>query len=200
MLHNTSHRVLFKRKYGFLNKLIPWVLGPFFGETPESYFAHHVGMHHPENNLSEDLSSTMKFQRDSFRDFMRYFLQFFIFVIKDLSFYLKRKGRKKLRQKFLSGESSWYVVVALLLVFNWQATIVVFIFPLVFTRFMMMAGNWGQHAFIDLLIRPRIVIATASPVLILITTSNALTMVTISGIICILLCIGRICQLILRKI
>ena len=150
MLHNTSHRVLFKRKYSFLNKLIPWALGPFFGETPESYFAHHIGMHHPENNLSEDLSSTMKFQRDSFRDFIRYFLQFFIFVVKDLSFYLKQKGRNKLRRKFLSGELSWYVVVALLLVFNWQATVIVFVFPLVFTRFMMMAGNWGQHAFIDL--------------------------------------------------
>jgi fatty acid desaturase len=150
MLHNTSHRGLFKRKYNFLNKVIPWVLGPFFGETPESYFAHHVGMHHPENNLSDDLSSTMKYQRDSFRDFMRYFLQFFIFVIADLSVYLKKKGRIKIRQKFLSGEFTWYVVVAILLYFNWRATFVVFVFPLIFTRFMMMAGNWGQHAFIDL--------------------------------------------------
>ena len=149
MLHNTSHRGLFKRKYNFLNKVIPWVLGPFFGETPESYFAHHVGMHHPENNLSEDLSSTMKYQRDSFRDFLRYFLRFFIFVIADLSVYLKRKGRNKIRQKFLSGEFTWYVIVAILLYFNWQATFVVFVFPLIFTRFMMMAGNWGQHAFID---------------------------------------------------
>ena len=30
-----------------------------------------------------------------------------------------------------------------------RATFVVFVFPIIFTRFMMMAGNWGQHAFID---------------------------------------------------
>ena len=150
MLHNTSHRALFKRKYDSLNKIIPWILGPFFGETPESYFAHHIGMHHPENNLSEDLSCTLHFQRDSFRDFMRYFFRFFVFVIPDLSFYLKKKGRDKIRKKFLSGEFSWYILAIGLLIFNWQATIAVFIFPLIFTRFMMMAGNWGQHAFIDL--------------------------------------------------
>src|SRR5579863_780156 len=32
MLHNTSHRTLFKPRYRLLNLYIPWVLGPFFGE------------------------------------------------------------------------------------------------------------------------------------------------------------------------
>src|SRR5690606_25429927 len=62
MLHNTSHRRLFKRKYKVLNHYIPWVLGPFIGETPDTYSVHHVGMHHCENNLPKDLSSTMKYQ------------------------------------------------------------------------------------------------------------------------------------------
>src|SRR5688572_1863285 len=30
MLHATSHRVLFKREYDWMNRLIPWFLGPFF--------------------------------------------------------------------------------------------------------------------------------------------------------------------------
>ncbi len=149
MLHNTSHRALFKRKYDILNKIIPWAIGPFYGETPESYFAHHIGMHHPENNLADDLSTTMPYQRDSFKDFMRYFLKFFIKGIADLSIYLKKKGRIKLLKMFLSGELSFYVIVGLLLVLNWKAAVVVFVIPFVFTRFMMMAGNWGQHAFID---------------------------------------------------
>ncbi|MFC2176312.1 fatty acid desaturase, partial [Bacteroidota bacterium] len=38
MLHCTSHRPLFKRKYDWMNKIIPWFFGPFFGETPETYF------------------------------------------------------------------------------------------------------------------------------------------------------------------
>lgn len=150
MLHNTSHGLFFKRDYNFLNRLVHWILGPLFGETPESYFAHHLGMHHPENNLKEDLSSTMNYQRDSFIDFMKYFIRFFIFAVPNLAVYLKRKGRKKMLNRYLTGESSWYILVAVLLFLNWQATLVVFVIPLVFTRFMMMTGNWSQHAFIDL--------------------------------------------------
>jgi len=33
--------------------------------------------------------------------------------------------------------------------FNWRATLVVYVIPFVAVRFLMMAGNWGQHAFID---------------------------------------------------
>ncbi len=32
---------------------------------------------------------------------------------------------------------------------NWRATLVAFAVPYVAVRFMMMFGNWGQHAFID---------------------------------------------------
>src|SRR5579863_10374376 len=34
MLHNTSHRALFKHGWGWANNIIPWLLGPFFGESP----------------------------------------------------------------------------------------------------------------------------------------------------------------------
>lgn len=150
MLHNVSHRMFFKRKYNFLNKAVTWIFGPLFGETPESYFAHHLGMHHPENNLREDLSSTMKYQRDSFFDFMRYFLRFLLMIVPELSLYLKRKGRKKIMRNLLTGESLYYILVIALMFLNWKATLVVFVIPVIFTRFMMMAGNWAQHAFIDL--------------------------------------------------
>ena len=40
-------------------------------------------------------------------------------------------------------------MVAGLAFVNWRATLVVFVVPFVVTRFAMMAGNWGQHAFID---------------------------------------------------
>ena len=149
MLHCTSHRVLFKKEYDWMNKIIPWFLGPFFGETPETYWGHHMGMHHPENNLKDDLSTTMPYQRDSFIDFMKYFLIFFIKGIPDITAYFTRKRRFKLRKRVVLGELSWYLLVIALAMFNWPATLVVFIIPFCFTRFMMMAGNWGQHAFID---------------------------------------------------
>ena len=149
MLHLTSHRPLFKKEYKFLNNFIPWVIGPFFGETPESYFAHHLGMHHAENNMPEDLSSTMKYQRDSFSDFMKYYFDFILFGIYGLAGYLKRKNRTRIRTTFLIGEISFWVLAIALLFLNPVATLTIFVVPVFIVRFLMMAGNWGQHAFID---------------------------------------------------
>jgi hypothetical protein len=149
MLHNTSHRPLFRPQYRWLNYYIPWVLGPFFGETPETYFAHHLGMHHPENNLAEDLSTTLPFQRDRLSHFLRYYFQFIGLGLVDLYRYLGRKDRKRLRVRMVAGELSFWLVSLALLFVNWRATVVVFIAPVFMVRFLMMAGNWGQHAFVD---------------------------------------------------
>ncbi len=149
MLHNTSHRPLFKKPWAWMNNYIPWVLGPFFGQTPETYFAHHIGMHHPENNLEADLSSTMPYRRDNALDFLVYFFRFMALGLPELSNYLSLRERRKIRVRMLFGEIGYLLVVAALLYVNWRATIVVLIFPLFAVRFLMMAGNWGQHAFID---------------------------------------------------
>jgi hypothetical protein len=149
MLHNTSHRRLFKRKYRALNHYIPWVLGPFCGETPESYFVHHITMHHSEGNMPSDLSSTMRFQRDSIGDFARYFFRFFFLIIPDMFRYQAAKKRWPLIRRMLTGELSFYAMCVGLSFWNWQATFVVFITPFLLCRFLMMCGNWGQHAFVD---------------------------------------------------
>ncbi len=149
MLHNTSHRRLFKRKYGFLNNYIPWVLGPFCGESPETYFVHHITMHHAEGNMPKDLSSTMRFQRDSALDFARYFLRFFFFILPEMTLYQSRKKRWPILRRMLSGELSFYALCVGLAFISWEATLVVFVIPFVLCRFLMMCGNWGQHAFID---------------------------------------------------
>jgi fatty acid desaturase len=149
MLHNTSHRALFKHGWGWLNNVIPWLLGPFFGESPETYFAHHVGMHHLENNLAGDLSTTMPFKRDSFVDFLRYFLRFFFFGLIELSLYFGRKKRRSLMVRCIVGELSFFALCAVLWTVNARATLAVFVLPFVVVRFAMMAGNWGQHAFVD---------------------------------------------------
>jgi fatty acid desaturase len=149
MLHNTSHRRLFKRPWGWMNQCIPWVLGPFFGESPETYFAHHVGMHHPENNLADDLSSTMRYQRDSVLGFARYFFGFFVAALPALTVYLAKRKRRSLMIRCICGEVLFVAAMAVLFYVDWRATVVVFALPFVITRFAMMAGNWGQHAFID---------------------------------------------------
>lgn len=148
MLHNTSHRGLWKREFDFLKFYIPWVLGPFAGETPETYYIHHITMHHSEGNLPKDLSSTMKYQRDSVVDFARYWADFFFLAMFKLGRYQMQKKRTNLAVWMIAGEWSWYLGVALGCALNWQATFVVFIVPFLICRFVMMAGNWGQHAFV----------------------------------------------------
>ncbi|MFO0738408.1 MAG: fatty acid desaturase [Labilithrix sp.] len=150
MLHNTSHRKLFNKKWARLNHYIPWFLGPFFGETPDTYFAHHVGMHHPENNLADDVSTTLRYRRDSVWGFTRYFSRFFFGVIFELPRYFVRKNRKSLAVKAVAGELIYFAIVIPLAYFvDWRAALAVFIGPYLLTRLLMMCGNWGQHAFVD---------------------------------------------------
>ncbi|RLB55790.1 MAG: fatty acid desaturase [Deltaproteobacteria bacterium] len=148
MLHNTSHRVLFKKKYDFLNHYIPWVIGPFVGMSPETYYVHHMAMHHVDGNLPDDLSSTMKYQRDSFIDFLKYYFTF-IFGTVGFVMYLVKRKRTKMVTRFLMGEGTFLVITAALLYWNFWPALMLFAIPLVFTRLMLMAGNWGQHAFVD---------------------------------------------------
>jgi len=148
MLHCTSHRQFFKKKYQALNYYLPWFLGLFFGQTPETYYSHHIWMHHPENNLSDDKSSTMHYQRDSLRSFLRYFLNFLFMGMYELVSYFKKKNRKKLIARCLIGELFFFILCVGLSFIHFKATLVVFILPFFISRLIMMVGNWTQHAFV----------------------------------------------------
>jgi fatty acid desaturase len=149
MLHCTSHRPFFNKKNAWLNKYLPWILGPFFGQTPETYASHHLAMHHRENNLEDDLSSTMKYQRDSFRSFSLYFARFFFMVIPSLAWYFNERSQLKLRNRVIRGEVAFFSACALFCFISWEATVMVFLLPLLISRIIMMIGNWAQHSFID---------------------------------------------------
>lgn len=148
MLHCTTHRPFFKQKYSILNQYIPWVLAPFFGQSPETYRAHHVGMHHAENNLEPDESSTMPYQRDSGMDFLKYYLRFLFTGMWTLVAYLIGRKRNKLAMQAARGEFLFFVFCGLMCLVNWPATLVAFILPFIAFRLVAMAGNWTQHTFI----------------------------------------------------
>ncbi|TVT40688.1 fatty acid desaturase [Hymenobacter setariae] len=149
MLHCTSHRMLFKKQHGWLNHIIPWVLGPLFGQTPESYFVHHMGMHHPENNMPDDESSTMAYKRDSLRGFLRYLGDFLVLGAVRLAGYFTRRNKTTLRFRLLRGETAYLGLVLVLSFMNLPGTLAVFVVPFVLSRVIMMLGNWAQHAFVD---------------------------------------------------
>ncbi|AYA38640.1 fatty acid desaturase [Hymenobacter oligotrophus] len=149
MLHCTCHRILFKKKYAFLNHYLPWGIGLFFGQTPETYFTHHMGMHHAENNMPEDTSSTMRYQRDSVRSFLLYLGTFVLVGLYQMSSYFVRTGRRKFLFRSIRGEVFFFALCVGLSFVNWPATFTVFILPFLISRVVMMLGNWTQHAFVD---------------------------------------------------
>ena len=150
MLHAVGHRPIFKRKYLWVQKYIPWVLGPLMGHTPTSFAAHHMWMHHAENNMFGDDSCTLPYVRDSFPHFMHYFLRFFFMGQVHLIRSLTLRGRHGVALNFALGELAWVAIVAVAMAINWAAALLVFVVPLLLMRFLLMAGNWAQHAFVDL--------------------------------------------------
>ena len=149
MLHCISHRKLFKKGYTWIYNWIIWGVCPFFGHTPETYFVHHMAMHHVENNMEDDASSTLAYNRDSLWSFTQYVLRFLVLGFRDTFMYLFTKKRKKFYLRLTYGEMSFYAFCIAMCFVNLQATLFIFIIPFVFARIVMMLGNWAQHAFID---------------------------------------------------
>jgi fatty acid desaturase len=149
MIHNLAHRPTFRKPHRWVHTSLDWLIGPLFGHTPHTYYVHHIGMHHVEGNAPEDRSSTERFQRDSIFDFGRYLFRFYFLGIADMASYLGPRKRTKLMRRMLKGELLFFVVTFAALAWKPLPALFVLVLPLLITRFLMMAGNWGQHAFID---------------------------------------------------
>jgi fatty acid desaturase len=147
MLHNTMHRPFFKKRR-WLNRAHPYLMSALFG-IPTGYMEHHVAMHHAENNLRADLSSTMRYQRDNLLHWLVYLFRFLLLVHVELTAYLVSKKRGALARRAIGSDLVHVAVMAGLCLVHWQATVAAFVVPYFFMRCAMMWGNWGQHAFID---------------------------------------------------
>jgi fatty acid desaturase len=106
-------------------------------------------MHHAENNLKDDESSTMPFQRDSLKDFSIYFGKFLFRGVYDLVRYFSYKKRKSLMIRSARGELLFILFCIAMSFISFKATLWVFIIPMFIYRLVAMMGNWAQHSFID---------------------------------------------------
>lgn len=149
MFHCICHRRMFKKGYDWMHRYVTWIVCPFFGHTPETYFAHHIAMHHVENNQEEDASSTLHYRRDSPVDFLKYLFRFLIAGFVETFIYFFQRKRKKLYMRLSVGEFSYIVFCILMSFVNFKATFMILVVPIIYGRFIMMMGNWTQHAFID---------------------------------------------------
>ncbi|EAW11680.1 uncharacterized protein ACLA_093790 [Aspergillus clavatus NRRL 1] len=137
-------------QYRLVDRLFPYIVDPLVGHTWNSYYYHHVKHHHVEGNGPGDLNSTMWYDRDSVADFARYVARFFFLIWLDLPLYFLRKGKSTFAMKTALWESSNYLFIyAMWRYVHPQAAFCVFVLPLLTLRLGLMAGNWGQHAFVD---------------------------------------------------
>lgn len=151
MMHQHIHMGgILNRKYWLFDMLFPYITNPLMGHTWNSYYYHHVKHHHVEGNGPEDLSSTIRYQRDELRDFLAYVGRFLFLVWIELPLYFAQKGKYGMAAKAAGWELSTYAVLAVLFVrVDARATVFVFLLPLLLMRIAMMVGNWGQHALVD---------------------------------------------------
>jgi hypothetical protein len=132
------------------DELFPYILNPMMGHTWNSYYYHHTKHHHVEGNGPDDLSSTIRYQRDSVVDFVRYVTRFLFLVWFDLPMYFLRKGKPVTAFKAAFWElGSYAAIMALWICVHRNATLFVFVLPLLCLRIGLMVGNWGQHALVD---------------------------------------------------
>lgn len=150
MMHQHIHTGgVLAKKFNVFDKLFPYITDPLMGHTWNTYYYHHIKHHHVEGNGPNDLSSTLRFQRDSFTHFLIYLGRFFFFIWAELSLYFIQKRRYKLAAGLLFSEWANYTTYAVLFWLNPKSTVFVFLLPLLLMRIGLMAGNWGQHAFVD---------------------------------------------------
>jgi hypothetical protein len=132
------------------DNIFPYITNPLMGHTWNSYYYHHVKHHHVEANGPDDLSSTIRYQRDSLPDFLAYVGRFFFLIWAELPLYFYRKGKTTLAAKAAFWEIANYLVLVVLWKgINWKPTLFAFVLPLIQLRVGLMVGNWGQHAFVD---------------------------------------------------
>ena len=151
MMHQHIHmRGILSKKYAWFDHLFPYVLDPLMGHTWNSYFYHHVKHHHVEGNGPQDLSSTIRYQRDSPLHFLVYVSRFFFLIWAELPVYFYRKGQYETLAKGLVSEYGCFAFIICMAKFvNFRASLFVLLLPLLFIRLGLMVGNWGQHAFVD---------------------------------------------------
>jgi hypothetical protein len=150
MLHNHIHNDgLLNHRYLWMDSSFPHVLGPLMGHTRNSYYYHRVKHHHVENNGSEDLPSTIRYQRYSLLDILVYLGRFLLLVWIELPVYFLARRKYDMASKSFLSEICSICCILCLSRYKFHATLVTLILPLVQTRIGMVVGNWGQHAFID---------------------------------------------------
>ncbi|KAK1813520.1 hypothetical protein LTR12_012089 [Friedmanniomyces endolithicus] len=150
MMHNHIHNNgVLKKEWRWLDATFPYVLEPLMGHTWDSYYYHHVKHHHVEGNGPDDLSTTIRYQRDDVFHFLHYIGRFLLLIWAELPLYFYRKGKPNLALRALVSELASYAFLYYMTALNPRAATFAFLIPFVQMRIGLMIGNWGQNALVD---------------------------------------------------
>ncbi|KAK3696994.1 hypothetical protein LTR37_017701 [Vermiconidia calcicola] len=119
------------------------------GHTWDSYYYHYVKHHPVESNGPDDLSSTVRYQRDEVFHFLHYVGRFLLFVWIELPLYFARRNKMSLAIRAFMSELVSFASVYYMTKVNPRATTFVLMIPFALLRMGLMVGNWGQHALVD---------------------------------------------------
>lgn len=148
LLHYSSHRALFKNEY--LNLILPYLFSPFLGfYCGIGYHIHHLMMHHHENNSKLDITQTEIFQRDSFIDYLKYYVKFKFGMLFYLPYYAFVRKYYFYGINHVVSNSVLFYIFYLSWNFNKLATFWVFIYPALLMSILLSFGNWSQHCLVD---------------------------------------------------
>ena len=96
-----------------------------------------------------DLSTTIRYQRDDLFNFLHYVGRFLLFIWIELPLYFYRKSKPQLAIRALLSELASYALMYSMYRLNPRAATFALLIPFVQLRLGLMIGNWGQHALVD---------------------------------------------------
>jgi hypothetical protein len=151
LMHNHIHNNgVLSKDWAVFDFCFPYILEPLMGHTWDSYYYHHVKHHHVEGNGPNDLSSTLRYQRDDIWHFLHYVGRFLFLIWLDLPLYFARKKNYKLAlQSAVSEYGAYFFLYFMTAHVNARASTFTLIIPFMLLRLGLMIGNWGQHALVD---------------------------------------------------
>lgn len=118
-----------KRIVWLTGKYLRLFLNPVCSRIPHFYRAHHVYMHHVENNGVDDLQTTVFRDRTSFFDFCKHSLLLAVsnsFGI-DLYLYFSKRKNDNERRSLVLGLATWLGMLGLIALYNPAASIVILV-------------------------------------------------------------------------
>ena len=152
-MHYSTHKRLFKPGFwsDIVNKSIIVLVAPIFGIPSNTYWLHHIVMHHVDNNeWNKDLSATEGYQRDNFLHWIVYWVRFMAGSWVELPYYALKKRRWGLFAQCGGGMAATLGALVYLWGVNSTAACWTVIAPFVVVSTAMMFGKGAQgfiHSF-----------------------------------------------------